>query len=248
MIHQAECSILIPMAGQGSRLRQYGTPKPFIKIAGRTILEWSVRWIADAVPTARVVVIARRSLSQEHGQSLTKTMNSIARHRWELVVVENHTRGQLDTCMYAQVACPSDDPVIIHNCDTFVSLGESAIPVGLNFVSTFGSRSAQYSYVSVGAESRVEEIVEKRVLPQGNASTGTYGFSSWRLLKNAHAAATKALQGGGGHELFVSLGISQLLRANVFLAHPVAMALPLGTEDELRLAEPVLAANFSEMK
>jgi NDP-sugar pyrophosphorylase family protein len=236
------------MAGKGSRLSDLSTPKPFIPIAGQTVLEWSVRWLALAAPSAHIVLIAQKSVAASYERLLTETMNSIAQGRWRLLTVDHETRGQLETCMFARDVCKSRSPVVIHNCDTFVSLGECPLPMGENFVSIFSSRSPNYGYVSVGEDSRVEAIIEKSVLPQGHACTGTYGFANWELLEEAHDLALQKTQDFTTSEMNISSGISCLLRTHTFVAHQVLMALPLGTMDELQHADPVLTKKFGAPK
>jgi len=66
-ISQEPLTVIIPAAGEGTRMRSYG-PKPLIKIKGRTIIDRQVELIKHMFPTATIILVS--------GYEATKVMNN----------------------------------------------------------------------------------------------------------------------------------------------------------------------------
>jgi hypothetical protein len=110
------------------------------------------------------------------------------------------TAGQADTAAIgARWASDLQEvgPIVFHNVDTVVE-GRDLPRIGRSLetsdghIDTFRSASPAFSYVAVDEDSRVLEIVEKRVISP-HATTGLYGFRSpaaylaWRERASATA-------------------------------------------------------------
>jgi dTDP-glucose pyrophosphorylase len=171
-------TVIITMAGLGSRFRQagYSVPKYRITARGRTLMDWSLlsmqaffgerfvfacleeedtNWILGAAETlgiADVVIAARPALSC----------------------------GQAETAFDALSHANPNEPLWIYNIDTYVTPMEMR-PSDLNgadgCLHVFNSTDSNMSFVKYGEEGQVVDIAEKRPISRW-ATVGLYGFRS----------------------------------------------------------------------
>jgi beta-phosphoglucomutase-like phosphatase (HAD superfamily)/dTDP-glucose pyrophosphorylase len=170
-------TIVIPMAGNGSRFINagYTDPKPLISVNGKPMISWVVDNLA--VPGAQFIFIIRA----DYPQSCKEYLRSIA-PECLIIVVEKVTEGAACTVLLAKNNINNDTPLLIANSDQFIEfdVGEfvnsflSSDTDGK--ISTFdGNRHPKWSYAAVNY-GYVTEVREKDPFSD-HATTGVY---MWR--------------------------------------------------------------------
>jgi NDP-sugar pyrophosphorylase family protein len=112
-----QINVVIPMAGLGSRFAKagYTKPKPFIDVAGKTMIERVMDNLA--LEGARYILLARK----EHLDSERATVNRLlALGNVEFLPIEAMTEGTACTVLHARGLIDNETPLLIANCDQIV--------------------------------------------------------------------------------------------------------------------------------
>jgi NDP-sugar pyrophosphorylase family protein len=112
-----QINVVIPMAGLGSRFAKagYTKPKPFIDVAGKTMIERVMDNLA--LQGARYILLARK----EHLDSERETVNRLlALGNVEFLPIETMTEGTACTVLHARGLIDNETPLLIANCDQIV--------------------------------------------------------------------------------------------------------------------------------
>lgn len=179
-----ELTVVIPMAGAGSRFATagYDRPKPFIDVGGKTMIERVLDNLA--VPGARYVLMARR----EHLEQEPETVARLTRtYPVTFIPVEGLTEGAACTVLQAGEAIPDNGPLMIANCDQLVDFDVSAFVNDCLDRDLDGSilcfrdaaRDPKWSFARTNAHGLVEEVREK-VPVSDLATVGIYLFRRGR--------------------------------------------------------------------
>lgn len=167
-------TIVIPMAGNGSRFTKagYTDPKPLIPVHGKPMISWVVDNLK--VPGARFVFIIRA----DYPASCKEYLRSIA-PECSIIVVHKVTEGAACTVLLAKNQINNDTPLLIANSDQFIEfdVGEfvnSFLSSDANGkISTFdGQRDPKWSYAAL-KDGYVTEVREKDPFSD-HATTGVY--------------------------------------------------------------------------
>ena len=113
----AGINVVIPMAGQGNRFVRagYTKPKPFIDVAGRTMIETVMANLA--LKDARYILLARK----EHIEAERETAARIrALGNVEILAIDGPTEGTACTVLHARELIDNATPLLIANCDQVV--------------------------------------------------------------------------------------------------------------------------------
>jgi len=170
-------TIVIPMAGNGSRFTRagYTDPKPLIPVHGKPMISWVVDNLA--VPCARFVFVIRA----DYPESCKDYLRSIAPGCF-ILVVDKVTEGAACTVLLAKDLINDDTPLLIANSDQFIEFDagqfvQSFLNSGADGkISTFnGDRNPKWSYAAV-KDGYVTEVREKDPFSD-HATTGVY---MWR--------------------------------------------------------------------
>jgi len=173
----APVTIVIPMAGNGSRFTKAGyvDPKPLIPVRGKPMISWVVDNLA--VPNAKFVFVIRA----DYPESCTEHLRCIA-PGCEIIVVDKVTEWAACTVLLAKDIINNETPLLIANSDQFIEfdVGEfvqSFLVSGADGkISTFnGERNPKWSYAAV-KDGYVTEVREKDPFSD-HATTGVY---MWR--------------------------------------------------------------------
>lgn len=163
-------NIVIPMAGKGSRFKKagYKTPKPFISIYDKTMIEWVV---INLWPKRkhRFIFLCR----EEHQERLKKLFEDA-----EIIPIKHDTEGAACTVLAAGHLICNNDPLLIAACDQYF---EGNINKFLNrakgkdgLIMTFPSDSPSHSYCKA-YRNQVSKVAEKAVI-SNHANLGIYYF------------------------------------------------------------------------
>lgn len=171
-------TVLVTMAGLGSRFKEKGylPPKFRIMARGRTLLDWSLMSL-QAFFGQRFIFAC---LAEEDGDWICSAAAALGIAEVVLEKRPTVSRGQAETAFDALARADPDQPLWIYNVDTYVrpyamrprDLGDAAgcLPV-------FHSSEPSMSFVRLGSENNAIEIAEKDLISNW-ATVGMYGFRS----------------------------------------------------------------------
>lgn len=213
--------VLMPMGGLGSRFAKkgYTTPKPLIPVDGKPMF---MRALDSFKETAELelsyIFVVRRDQEDQYGLSQQiKAQLPDAK----ITILENDTRGAVETCMLARNDIDDTVPIVIADCDIYfqseayfekikksLSIGK---PDGM--LLTFNSDDPRYSYVELDKNGRAVRTAEKIVI-SNHAILGGYFFKSGALFKQLAEAFVSHDLPDGLKEYFMSHLFNILLEQN----------------------------------
>jgi hypothetical protein len=171
-------TVLITMAGLGSRFKEWGylPPKYRIMARGRTLLDWSL--LSLHAFFGERFVFACLDHEDEHWIRSAAAGLGIA----EVVVNKRATvsRGQAETAFDALVHANPSQPLWIYNIDTCVTpnmMRPQDLGTASGCIPVFHCRDQNMSFVRYGLGDDVAEIAEKQPISSW-ATVGLYGFRS----------------------------------------------------------------------
>ena len=174
-------NIVIPMAGEGKRFADagYDVPKPFIEVAGKTMVERVIESLS--LPGARYILVART----DHAVLARPAIERLSGDdRINLLMLDGSTEGAACTVMEALGAEYFGWPLLIVNADQLVDCSMSSMIEDANDRDLDGSimvfRSdldPKWSYARLGEDGYVDKVAEKTAISPF-ATTGHYYFKS----------------------------------------------------------------------
>jgi dTDP-glucose pyrophosphorylase len=250
-------TIVIPMAGRGSRFADagYALPKPLLPVHGVPMIEAVVRNLSPSEP-ARFVFICRR----EHlaGYGFEAGLRQAA-PGCVIVPIDEVTEGAACTVLLAEPAIDPDDVLVIANSDQWVDHTMDAHLAALRrdgldgLIMTMTADDPKWSFVELDAARRVTNVVEKEVVSD-EATVGIYTFArGGDFLRAARAmiAADKRVNG----EFYVAPAYNELVAAGAAIGIDnigaegdgmYGLGIPADYEAFLRLGVSRQAAGGSE--
>ncbi|KIL97681.1 Glucose-1-phosphate thymidylyltransferase [Paramagnetospirillum magnetotacticum MS-1] len=242
-------TIVIPMAGEGSRFAQagYAKPKPFIDVLGRPM----IRHVIDnvAYPGADTLLIARKA----HCEAEPGVVDELKAAGIRFHLLDGLTEGTACTLLAAYDKMDPDSPILVANSDQFVDGGaaamlDDALARDLDgSIMVFKSEPhPKWSYAKMGPDGLVERVAEKDPISEW-ATVGLYYFKSARAFRQA-ALAMIAANDRVNNEFYTCPVYNYLLetgaRVGVWEIAQTAMH-GLGTPDDLDafIAERAAAAS-----
>jgi dTDP-glucose pyrophosphorylase len=206
-------TIVIPMAGRGSRFADagYALPKPLLPIHGIPMIEAVVRNLAPSEP-ARFVFICRREHLAEYGfeAGLRRAAPDCV-----IVPIDEVTDGAACTVLLAEQAIDPDDALVIANSDQWVDHEMDAhLEImrrdGLDgLIMTMTADDPKWSFVELDGARRVTNVVEK-VVVSDEATVGIYTFARGGDFVRAAKAMIAAGERVNG-EFYVAPVYNQLI-------------------------------------
>lgn len=239
-------SVVIPMAGHGSRFAQagYALPKPLLPIHGTPMIEVVVGNLTPTEPV-RFVFICRQEHLDRYG------FGTALRHAapgCEIVTIDSVTEGAACTVMLARDAIDPDDVLVIANSDQWVDHDIDAHLATLRreqldgLIMTMTADDPKWSFVELDERALVTNVVEKEVVSD-EATVGIYTFTRARdyfAAAQAMIAADKRVNG----EFYVAPTYNELIAAGARIgidnvgadrAGMYGLGIPDDYEDFLRL-------------
>ena len=226
--------LLVPMAGKGQRFldKGYKTPKQFIDVAGKTMIEWSFKsfnW-----KECQVIFIVRRD--QIDDWSVDTKLKKIFGKDITIVIAEHDTDGTVSSCLLAKKYIDKDVPLGITTLDVYFKphfdmniIKDSKVDGCLLTIET---NNPAYSYCKLDKNGFVEKTAEKEVIST-HGNVGFYCFTKGTtFVKYAEQLVNKNIR--SKNEFYVAplynLLIQDGLKINTI---PIKEQFHMGTPDEL---------------
>lgn len=187
-MNEKEMSVIITMAGLGSRFRAVGytVPKYMIEAKGKTLFEWSMDSLLDYNEhvTKYVFVVRKEDNASDF---ITEKCKIYGISNVEIVEIDYLTDGQATTCMLAVSHCNPDDAIMVYNIDTYVEPYEMKYEdiTGDGHIPCFHADGDHWSFVRLDADGKAVEVREKKRISD-NCTLGAYYFSSARLYEDLY--------------------------------------------------------------
>lgn len=174
-------TVVIPMAGAGSRFQKEGwsVPKPLIEFNGKMMIEHVLDSFALCNKDINFVLIVRSFFVDQYKDQLSKLT---AYRNVHLITAEELTQGAACTVLLAREFYKNSS-LLVADSDTFYT--RDVIAQFLNFIDknspdialvTFNSQADCYSYVSINENDHtLISIAEKEVI-SSHAISGVYYF------------------------------------------------------------------------
>jgi NDP-sugar pyrophosphorylase family protein len=171
-------TVLITMAGLGSRFKERGYLPPKFRIVaqGRTLMDWSLLSL-QAFFGDRFIFAC---LNDHDADWIRSTASALGIA--EVVVAKRSgvSRGQAETAFDALMHAEPGAPLWIYNIDTCVrpnAMRPQDLGTAVGCIPVFPCTEPNMSFVRYGAGNAVIEVAEKQPISQW-ATVGLYGFSS----------------------------------------------------------------------
>ncbi|MDP1836153.1 MAG: glycosyltransferase family 2 protein [Chlamydiales bacterium] len=176
-----ELTIVIPMAGKGSRFAEAGfkNPKPFIPVEGKPM----ITHVMDNLdyPNAKYVLIARQEHLDAEPECVQHIQNS---YNATFIGIDLLTEGTACTMLFARRLWQPESPLLIANCDQIVDGGiqpyiDDCFERQLDgSILTFEEPTLhpKWSYAKINAQGLVTEVAEKKAISPW-ATVGLYLFT-----------------------------------------------------------------------
>lgn len=207
-------TVVIPMAGRGSRFADagYELPKPLLPVHDVPMIELVVRNLTPTVEPVRFVFICQREHLDRYG--FADALREAA-PGCELVAIDGVTEGAACTVALAEAAVDPEDVLVIANSDQWVDHSIDAHLATLRsggydgLIMTMTADDPKWSFVEFGADGLVCNVVEKEVVSD-EATVGIYTFARARDYFDAARAMIAAAKRVNG-EFYVAPAYNELI-------------------------------------
>jgi len=233
-------SVVITMAGEGSRFRQagYNVPKYEIVVRGRTLFAWSMESLRSFINEGCPFCFVARS-NDNVGDFIAQECDTLGIRDFDVATIDKLTDGQATTALLAgPLLKSSSDPIAIYNIDTYVD------PSGLNirdirgdgWVPCFPGEGDKWSFAAADDSGLISELREKRRISP-NATIGLYWFDSFARYVHAYEKYYSNPERIEAKERYIAPLYNQLIEdgARIYLHHvPISLVYPLGTPEDVQ--------------
>ena len=172
-------TVVIPMAGNGSRFSTAGyiKPKPLIDVIDRPMIAKVIHNIG--IDANYIFIVKKNHIIQYNVDSILKSIVPDC----HIIEISETTEGAACTVLLAKEFI-NNSPLLISNCDQYIEWENDAFTdLFSNFlirdthldavISTFIDNHPKWSYAKLNDKNYVTEVAEKRVI-SNNATTGMY--------------------------------------------------------------------------
>lgn len=230
-------NIVIPMAGLGSRFQAKGfkTPKPFIKVGDKRMIEWVVDNIRPSTPHRFIFIANKAHLDNFNGRDLLLAAGG---KNTKIIELNEVTDGAARTCLLAKNDINNDNGLIIANSDQFIDNDVQDFYNQLEenpCIMTMRAVEDKWSFVRVEND-LVTEVVEKVPI----STQATVGIYYWNKGKYFVESAEEMIQKDIRHnkEFYVAPTFNQLIQKRIPIKTydiPRVDMLGMGTPEDLEI-------------
>lgn len=199
-------TMLVPMAGAGSRFAKngYTAPKPLIDVDGKPMIKWVVDNVKAQNVELQFVFVIQEAHERDFGiaTELRAMIPGV-----KIVYVDKLTEGAACTCLLAEKHIDNADELVIVNSDQFIewdaaTFYRAAAAPGvdgaiLTFTVPMHLNDVKWSYAKLDKEGKVVDVQEKKVISE-HATVGLYHWSRGSdFVKDAKAMIAKGIRVNG---------------------------------------------------
>ena len=181
-------TILITMAGLGSRFREagYKVPKYQIEAKGKTLFEWSMESLEGFRSPENDYIFVVRAEDDAEG-FIREKCSEMGLGNVTVLQLDHTTDGQATTAMLAEKVWDEDSGLLIYNIDTYVEAGQMKASQisGDGFIPCFHAEGEHWSFARLDEKGNVVEVREKKRISD-NCTLGAYYFKSCRLYSELY--------------------------------------------------------------
>tara|TARA_R110000782_G_scaffold2447_2_gene9528 strand:- start:1813 stop:2553 length:741 start_codon:yes stop_codon:yes gene_type:complete len=226
--------LLVPMAGIGQRFldKGYKTPKQFIDVGGKTMIEWSFRsfnWKDCEV----IFIVRREQIDLWHAD---KRLKEIFGSNIKVVVAEEKTDGTVCSCLLAKEYIDKDVPLGITTLDVYFrphfDMNSIQDSFGDGCLLTIETDNPGYSYSKLDSDGFVEKTAEKEVISK-HGNVGFYCFKKGSdFVKYAEQLVVQNIR--SKNEFYVAPLYNLLIKDGLKITtSPINQQFHMGTPHEL---------------
>ena len=171
-------TVLIPMAGAGSRFEKagYTFPKPLIDVNGKPMIQTIVD---NLNMDAKFVFIVQKEHNKKYN---LKSLLGLIAPDCEIVEIDGITNGAACTTLLAKEFINNENPLVIANSDQIVEWNSNEFMYKMNEtecdggIVTFISTHPKWSFAKVNENGLVVEVAEKNPI----SNIATVGIYFWK--------------------------------------------------------------------
>lgn len=188
LLYMDRMTVVITMAGLGSRFRKagYDVPKYMIEAKGKTLFEWSMDSLVDYNKHVdKYVFVVRKE--DNASEFIRSKCEKYEIGNVDLVEIDYLTDGQATTAKLAMPFCDEIRPVMFYNIDTYVEPGEMKFSdiKGDGYLPCFHADGDHWSFARIDDAGKVVEVREKKRI-SNNCTLGAYYFASAKLYMDLY--------------------------------------------------------------
>ena len=172
-------NIVVPMAGRGSRFVKagYTLPKPLLPVFGRPMIEVVIENLRPKLAHRFIFICQKEHLRLFNLEQALRCAgaNTI------IVPIEYVTEGAACTVLLAEQYINSDQPLMIANCDQYISTSIDTYLEGMEqgnfdgYIMTMTADDPKWSFIRLKGNVLVTEVLEKKVV-SNEATVGIYNY------------------------------------------------------------------------
>lgn len=191
----SKLTVVIPMAGAGSRFAEagYTFPKPLIEVKGKPMIQVVVE---NLNIDANYVFIVQKSHYEKYNLNYMLPLIVPEGRRCEIVQLDGISQGAAVTVLSASHFYDNEKPLIIANSDQFIQWNSNEVMYAFQAggidagIPTFKSTHPKWSFCRLDDIGFVVEVAEKKPI----SDHATVGIYYWKQGKDFVKYAAKMMQ------------------------------------------------------
>lgn len=226
-------NVLIPMAGLGTRIKDFDNlnPKPLVVVDGKTLIEHSLdSFLIDA----HYIFITRKYDNLNYNKKLTKIFDGYGINYTE-INIDYLPNGATNTALCAKEYINNKNPLIILNCDQLFNWNPmdfiNSIDDNIDgAVVLYKSDDPKNSFANI-KNNRIIAISEKIV----TSNDALVGIHYWKHGKDFVESAQELLKNNTNKECFISETYNYLTQNKYIVPYYINnnQFIPLGTSEDI---------------
>ena len=179
-------SIVIPMAGRGSRFSDagYELPKPLIDVCGKPMIQVVINNLTPECEHRFIFICQNEHIKK---YNLVEKLKSYTNERTIVIGIDGITEGQVCTVLKAEEYIDNDEPLMTANSDQWIDFNINTYLRVMQenkldgLIMTMKANDPKWSYVKTDSFGFVTETAEKKVISE-DATVGIFNFSHGKDL------------------------------------------------------------------